>query len=85
MFQILPSAQPSQLSPFDAYFAVAPELTQPSRRGPGRMRIFFAFLLIALFGWSNACVASGSCSRNDPNEMKYLIFWDRIPATLLIL
>jgi hypothetical protein len=45
------------------------------------MRKFLAilFAMVGLFGWSKACVASGPCSINDPNDIEYLIFWPPIP------
>ena len=46
------------------------------------MRKFLATLLavVCLLAWSKACVASGTCSTNDPNDIEYLIFWPPIPV-----
>ncbi len=46
------------------------------------MRKFVATLavVVGLFTWSKACVAGGTCSTNDPNEIEYLIFWPPLPG-----
>jgi hypothetical protein len=46
------------------------------------MRKFLAILLVVvgLFAWSKACVASGACGTNDPNDIEYLIFWPPLPG-----
>jgi hypothetical protein len=49
------------------------------------MRKFLATLLavVGLFAWSKACVASGTCSTHDPNDIEYLIFWGPVPGATL--
>jgi hypothetical protein len=44
------------------------------------MRKFLAALLVGLFGWSNMCMASETCTMNDANEIKYLIIWGPYPG-----
>lgn len=44
------------------------------------MTKLFTVLLVGLFGWSNACLASGGCSVRDPTDIEYLIFWGPWPG-----
>lgn len=45
------------------------------------MRRFLAVLLIGLFGWWNACLASEGCGVRDAMEREYLIFWGPWPGS----
>jgi hypothetical protein len=47
-----------------------------------KMRKFLAVLVVVVgcFAWSNACIASGTCSVNDGNDIEYLIFWPPLPG-----
>jgi hypothetical protein len=49
------------------------------------MRKFLATLLavVGLFAWSNTSIADGTCSRNDTNDIEYLIFGPPIPVGYL--
>ena len=43
------------------------------------MTKFAAVLLVAVLGWSCACVDE-TCTPQDTNEMEYLVFWGPYPG-----